>query len=101
MDILWNLAAPLSVETAKNPSVAYDVVVKGMENILKCCEENNVRQVCFSDSIGSFGAKSPRADATAAWLTENPGQNPGSEYGSQKRRCRNLMRQFKSIDTRW
>ena len=101
MDIVWNLAAPLSVDTAKDPDIAYEVVVKGMKNLLQCCEDNNVRQVCFSDSIGSFGKSSPRIDATASWLTENPGQDPGSEYGSQKRSCRNLMRQFSSIDTRW
>lgn len=91
---VWNLAAPLSVETALSPEVAEAVTIGGMENVLKAMSETGVRQICFTDSIGSFGHTAPRKDATAAWLVANPTQDPGSDYGLQKRGCRNLMTKF-------
>ena len=30
---VWNLAAPLSVETAKNPLIARQVTINGMRNV--------------------------------------------------------------------
>ena len=56
--------------------------------------EVGARRICFTDSIGSFGAEAPREGTTARWLTENPEQDPGSDYGLQKRGCRELMKQF-------
>ena len=91
---VWNLAAPLSVETAMDPAVAEAVTVGGMRNVLAAMGEVGARRICFTDSIGSFGAEAPRRGATARWLTENPGQDPGSDYGQQKRRCRELMAEF-------
>ena len=91
--IVWNLAAPLSVETANDPTKAFDVVVNGMERILNAARKYNVGRVLFSDSIGSYGYESPR-NVGARWLVENPTQDPGSDYGRQKRLCRNLMRDF-------
>ena len=92
--IVWNLAAPLSVETAIDPAVAEAVTVGGMENVLNAMTEVGARRICFTDSIGSFGATAPRVDATARWLHENPDQDPGSDYGRQKRSCRELMAAF-------
>lgn len=92
--IVWNLAAPLSVETAMDPAVAEAVTVGGMENVLAAMAEVGARRICFTDSIGSFGSESPRRNATARWLTENPTQDPGSDYGRQKRGCRELMSEF-------
>jgi threonine 3-dehydrogenase len=57
--------------------------------------EVGARRICFTDSIGSFGATAPRRGATAHWLVENPDQDPGSDYGRQKRACRELMSAFK------
>jgi hypothetical protein len=40
----------------------------------------------------------------ASWLVENPTQDPGSDYGRQKRRCRELLSQFARDhggDPRW
>ena len=54
----------------------------------------SVPRILFSDSIGSYGFDVPRAGATARWLIENPLQDPGSDYGVQKRLCRQLMRDF-------
>jgi len=91
---VWNLAAPLSVETALNPALAEQVTIGGMRNVLDAMAEVGARRICFTDSIGSFGSTAPRKGATARWLHENPKQDPGSEYGRQKRACRELMAQF-------
>ncbi len=104
VEVVWNLAAPLSVDTAKDPKVAFDVTVGGMERLLKVMQKSAVKRICFSDSIGSFGAESPRENASAAWLTEHPTQDPGSDYGIQKRGCRELMKRFADehdFDTRF
>ncbi len=92
--VVWNLAAPLSVETAMDPAVAEAVTVGGMGNVLDAMKQVGARRICFTDSIGSFGAEAPRRGATARWLTENPEQDPGSDYGRQKRSCRQLMERF-------
>jgi len=91
---VWNLAAPLSVETAIDPAVAEAVTVGGMKNVLAAMQRVGARRICFTDSIGSFGAAAPRDGATARWLHENPSQDPGSDYGRQKRSCRELMARF-------
>jgi nucleoside-diphosphate-sugar epimerase len=91
---VWNLAAPLSVETAMDPAVAEAVTVGGMGKVLDAMSKVGARRICFTDSIGSFGSEAPRRGATARWLTENPGQDPGSDYGRQKRGCRELMESF-------
>lgn len=91
---VWNLAAPLSVDTAKDPSSAHDITVGGMQRVLSCMLEYGVTSILFSDSIGSFGGSSPRENATAVWLEENPTQDPGSDYGIQKRQCREAMQHY-------
>jgi len=100
---VWNLAAPLSVETAQDPSLAHSVTVGGMKKILEAMDLGGVKRICFTDSIGSFGAEAPRNEASARWLVENPEQDPGSDYGLQKRGCRELLASYaaRGIDTRW
>jgi threonine 3-dehydrogenase len=94
IDTVWNLAAPLSVETAVNPEIAEAITIGGMKNVLEAMGRTGVRKICFTDSIGSFGSAAPRVNCTARWLTENPTQDPGSDYGRQKRGCRELMADF-------
>ena len=93
---VWNLASPLSVETAMSPEVAEAVTIGGMKNTIAGMRAVGARRICFTDSIGSFGAEAPRAGATARWLHKNPTQDPGSDYGRQKRACRELMAEFVS-----
>ena len=93
---VWNLAAPLSVETALSPEVAEAVVLGGMENTLRAMQTVGCRRICFTDSIGSFGASSPRTDVEASWLVANPTQDPGSDYGRQKRACRDMLDDFRT-----
>mmetsp|Transcript_52463 Transcript_52463/g.67281 ORF Transcript_52463/g.67281 Transcript_52463/m.67281 type:complete len:362 (+) Transcript_52463:41-1126(+) len=100
---IWNLAAPLSVESENDPSVAEDTTVGGMSRLINAMIKYNVSEstrILFSDSIGSFGSEAPRNEATAKWLIENPVQDPGSEYGRQKRKCREMLQSSK-YDTRW
>jgi hypothetical protein len=95
IDTVWNLAAPLSVETSSDPNLAYDVVVNGMSRILSAMSVHpNAKRILFSDSIGSYGSSSPREGASARWLLDNPTQDPGSDYGRQKRECRELIRDW-------
>lgn len=91
---VWNLAAPLSVETAMSPEVAQEIVIGGMKNTLAAMAKAGCRRICFTDSIGSFGSSSPRTGVKGRWLTENPTQDPGSDYGLQKRACRELLHEF-------
>jgi len=73
--VVWNLAAPLSVETAADPSVAAKVTVGGFESLIKAMDTANMpasTKICFSDSIGSYGRSAPRENATADWLVANP-----------------------------
>ena len=100
---VWNLAAPLSVETEADPAAADDTVVRGMERILTAMDAANLPasvKLLFSDSIGSFGSSAPRELAPASWLVAHPEQDPGSAYGRQKRACRDLMAASK-YDSRW
>ena len=77
-----------------DPKVAEEVTIGGMDNVLTAMSEAGVRKICFTDSIGSFGASAPRENCSARWLSENPTQDPGSDYGIQKRGCRELMNNF-------
>ncbi|KAH8099167.1 L-threonine 3-dehydrogenase [Aureococcus anophagefferens] len=56
---VWNLAAPLSVDTALNPAIAEAITIGGMKNVLAAMAKD-----------------------------------PGSDYGLQKRGCRELMADF-------
>ena len=105
-NVVWNLAAPLSVETDNDPALAREVTVGGMRRIIDAMAAGSprCRTLLFSDSIGSFGADAPREAASARWLVENPEQDPGSDYGRQKRACRELMAGHAfslGIDARW
>jgi threonine 3-dehydrogenase len=65
-----------------------------MERVLNCMREFNIKKIYFSDSIGSYGITSPRLSATARFLMENPTHDPQSDYGLQKRQCRELLVRF-------
>ena len=93
---VWNLASPLSVETAMSPEVAEAVTIGGMKNTIAGMRAVGARRICFTDSIGSFGASSPRTNCSARWLIDNPDQDPGSDYGRQKRAVRDLIHEFET-----
>ena len=104
VECVWNLAAPLSVDTAKDPDAAREITVGGMQRILKAMHETGCKKICFTDSIGSYGSNAPREMATASWLADNPHQDPGSDYGRFKRGCREAMARYADafgFDCRW
>ena len=73
--VVWNLAAPLSIETEKDPNAANDITVQGFKRLIQAMDEQSLPEstmICFSDSIGSYGRSAPRDKATADWLVENP-----------------------------
>ena len=98
IDAVWMLAAPLSIESDRNPKGAEDIVIGGLKRLLSVMSERKIKRICFSDSIGSYGSEAPRNDCTAKWLIEHPMQDPGSVYGKQKRTCRELMKQWVDED---
>ena len=51
--------------------------------------------IYFSDSIGSYGQSAPREGASVDWLVSNPTQDPGSDYGIQKREIRELLAYYR------
>lgn len=53
---IWNLAAPLSVETAKDPSHAECVTIGGMDNLIKSIVATGLQQVCGTSLLASFRA---------------------------------------------
>ena len=72
---VWNLAAPLSVETALDPALAEAVTVGGMQNVLSAMAEVGARKICFTDSIGSYGTRGgvrPREYSLGARVTLIP-----------------------------
>ena len=71
-----------------------------MKNVLEAMKKFNVRKLCFSDSIGSFGKGSPRNNCSASFLVAYPDHDPGSTYGEQKAACRRLMKDFSDFDPR-
>ena len=63
------------METEKDPSLANDITVEGFKRLIKAMDDENMSestQICFSDSIGSYGRSAPRDNATADWLVNNP-----------------------------
>lgn len=101
---IWNLAAPLSLDTANDPSSAYDITVGGIKNLLQSMKKFGLNRIYFSDSLASYGTRAPREEVTVDWLIANPSQDPGSDYGIQKRQCRELLYEYSSLygfDTRF
>ena len=68
-----------------------------MKLVLQAMADVGAKKICFTDSIGSYGTSAPRRGATARWLTENPTQDPGSDYGLQKRAVRELLSDFQYV----
>jgi len=71
-----------------------ETTVGGMKNLLQVMQEFGVPKMIFADSVASFGASAPRAEAPARWLTEHTKEDPGSDIGRQKQACRHLLSEF-------
>lgn len=60
IDIIYHMAAILSVAGEANPWLAWDVNVNGTYNVLEVARENGLDQVFVPSSIAAFGPETPR-----------------------------------------
>ena len=60
VDVIYHMAAILSVAGEENPWRAWDVNVNGTYNVLEVSRENGVSRVFVPSSIAAFGPETPR-----------------------------------------
>ena len=86
-----HLAAKLSVgESQKKPKKYYLNNVLGTKNIVKCCKQNNVKNLIFSSTCAVYKDK-------LRIVKENSEVYPKSVYGKTKLLCEKLIRsEFKN-----
>jgi nucleoside-diphosphate-sugar epimerase len=60
IDTIYHLAAILSGAGEKNPSLAWDVNINGMYNILEVARERKLARIFIPSSIAAFGPETPR-----------------------------------------
>ena len=60
IDIIYHMAAILSVAGEANPWLAWDVNVNGTYNVLEVARENDLDRVFVPSSIAAFGPETPR-----------------------------------------
>ena len=66
---VWNLAAPLSVETAMNPEIAQAVTVGGMKNVLDAMarrRRGGITRAAAAPRVVAVPSGAGRGDAAAA-----------------------------------
>lgn len=78
-DIVIHLAAKSDVtESTLHPKITEKTNVKGTENVLKCCIENNIKKIVFASSAAVYG------NSTEMAINEKSLTNPISPYGRSK-----------------
>lgn len=75
---IYNLAAGLSIEIAKNPEILERVNRGGLENVIELAKEYSLR-VFYPSSIAVYGPKAPRVN-----VPENAELDPITDYGKDK-----------------
>jgi len=60
IDTIYHMAAILSAVGEKNPSLAWDVNINGLYNVLEVARERNLVRVFCPSSIAAFGPNTPR-----------------------------------------
>ena len=79
IDCVIHLAAQIDVQRSIiNPDETYEINIKGTENLLDACLENNVSNFIAASSAAVYG------DPTSIPLSENSQLNPLSPYGKSK-----------------
>jgi len=60
IDVIYHLAAILSVAGEKNPQLTWDVNMNGLYNILEIARERKMTRIFWPSSIAVFGPETPR-----------------------------------------
>jgi nucleoside-diphosphate-sugar epimerase len=60
IDTIVHMAAILSAVGEKNPTLAWDVNMNGLYNILECAKDHDMARVIVPSSIAVFGPETPR-----------------------------------------
>tara|TARA_B110000116_G_scaffold109460_1_gene94907 strand:- start:23 stop:928 length:906 start_codon:yes stop_codon:yes gene_type:complete len=89
-EIVIHLAAKISVdESIESPNETFDVNVNGTKNILKACEENNIKKLIVASSAAVYGENTSQIK-----LKEISKTNPISPYGESKLLMENEIKKF-------
>lgn len=95
VDYVFHLAAFISVpESMIFPEKAYEVNVKGTENVLKAAKENGVKKVIFTSSAAVYGSNSDLP------LKEDAILKPLSPYGNTKTEGERLCEKYGAVRLR-
>ena len=89
-EVVIHLAAKISVnESIENPNETFDVNVNGTKNILKACEENNIKKLIVASSAAVYGE-----NISQIKLKEISKTSPISPYGESKLLMENEIKKF-------
>jgi len=76
---VYHLAAILSATGEKNPTLAWNINMQGLLNVLEIAREENLKKVYWPSSIAVFGPTSPRQNCPQQTIIE-----PTTVYGISK-----------------
>lgn len=76
---IYHLAAILSANAEKTPSLAWKINMDGLMNVLELAKEQNIKKVYWPSSIAVFGPDSPKDNTP-----QNSIMNPNTIYGVTK-----------------
>src|SRR6201995_994969 len=76
---IYLLAAILSATGEKNPSLAWNLNMQGLLNVLDIAREEKIKKVYWPSSIAVFGPTSPRVDCPQRTIID-----PSTVYGISK-----------------
>lgn len=76
---IYHMAAILSATGEKNPSLAWDINMQSLINVLDMAKEENLKKVYWPSSIAVFGNNSPKQNTPQHTIME-----PSTVYGISK-----------------
>jgi nucleoside-diphosphate-sugar epimerase len=95
---IYHMAAILSAVGEKNPSLAWDVNINGLYNVLEAARERELHQVFCPSSIAAFGPETPR-DNTPQETVLRPTTMYGVTKVAGELLCNYYVRRF-GVDAR-
>lgn len=79
INVIYHLAAILSAKGEQNPSMAWDLNMTSLINVLNLAKENNSIQIFWPSSIAVFGPSTPKNNTP-----QNCIMDPNTVYGISK-----------------